>query len=863
MPWTAGVIKTVLPNGLTLLVQCEASAPVVAVVTHVKAGYFDEPDEWAGIAHVLEHMFFKGTSRRGPGEIARETQQLGGYLNASTIYDKTVYFTVLPAAGGGLERALDIQADALMHAALDAGELARELEVIIQEAKRKLDNPRALASETLYELLFAVHRMRRWRIGTEAGLRRLTSTDVRRYHATRYAPARTIVGLAGALDPERALAMAGAVYGAWSAPSPAIEPSPPEPAERRAALRVLRGDVARPLAAIGWRTVGTLHPDAPALDVAAELLGSGRGSRLWRGVRLPGLAAGVAASHYTPTEVGVFELGLEAEPERLDGAVERALALTADLARHDPAAAELERVRGLLRAQWARQFESADARASALCDFEALGDYRLADRLYEQLLAVDAAEVRRVAATYLTPDATCGVLYLPGDRTTGLEQRWPVRSAGDRRQEAPVAAAPAVAHGPRLPPAATYPGDIRHVALPGVDLLVGPIRGAGLVSLMLCAPGLRDREPRELAGLAALLTRGALRGAGGLDAEALAFAAETLGGAMGSVVGADMAGWAVTVPAGAAGAAAALLYAVAREPALGEGALAGERALLADDAARVRDDMFRYPIQQVLSTAFGADPYGQPVLGEPDGVGGLATSAVRTLGERLAAGRVVAVAVGDLPAEGLLEALAPLAEWDAATAAPPPHEPAWAARAAAEARAKAQSALALAFPAPPAGSDDRIALEVIAALLSGLAGRLFDALRERRSLAYTVTALPWLRRRAGAVIAYIATSPERECEARDGMLAELERLAREPVPEAELERARRYAAGLVDIRRQRGASVAGEMMDAWVSGTVEQVEGLPAALRAVSAHDVMRVAGTVFQRERVAEYVVRGSGQGR
>src|SRR4051794_758663 len=97
--WTAGVHREVLPNGLTLLVQEDRSAPAVAVVTHVKAGFFDEPDRWVGVSHVLEHMFFKGTARRGVGAIARETKNAGGYLNASTTYDHTTYFTVLPASG--------------------------------------------------------------------------------------------------------------------------------------------------------------------------------------------------------------------------------------------------------------------------------------------------------------------------------------------------------------------------------------------------------------------------------------------------------------------------------------------------------------------------------------------------------------------------------------------------------------------------------------------------------------------------------------------------------------------------------------------------------------------------------------------
>jgi zinc protease len=141
--WTAGVRRHVLSNGLTLLAQEDRSAPVVAVVTHVKAGFFDEPDRWIGISHVLEHMFFKGTERRGVGAIARETKNAGGYLNASTSYDHTSYFAVLPASG--LEAALDIQADALRHSIVDPGELARELQVIIQEAKRKQDTPSSVA----------------------------------------------------------------------------------------------------------------------------------------------------------------------------------------------------------------------------------------------------------------------------------------------------------------------------------------------------------------------------------------------------------------------------------------------------------------------------------------------------------------------------------------------------------------------------------------------------------------------------------------------------------------------------------------------------------------------------------------------
>src|SRR3954470_6674318 len=235
--WTKGVHREVLPNGLTLLVQADHSAPVVAVVTHVKAGFFDEPDRWIGISHVLEHMFFKGTHRRGVGEIAQETKAAGGYLNAGTGYDHTSYFTVLPSSG--LAAALDIQSDALRNSVIDSGELSRELQVIIQEAKRKLDTPGAVAHETLHQIMFDRHRIRRWRIGHEAELAQLTRDDLWSYYSSRYVPERTVVAITGDIDADRALELARRAYGDWPVAPGAEDRSPEEPPRRQVRARTL------------------------------------------------------------------------------------------------------------------------------------------------------------------------------------------------------------------------------------------------------------------------------------------------------------------------------------------------------------------------------------------------------------------------------------------------------------------------------------------------------------------------------------------------------------------------------------------------------------------------------------------------
>src|SRR5438046_911547 len=133
--------KVVLKNALTVLVREQQAIPLVSINTYVKAGYLDQDDRISGVSHVIEHMFFKGTTKRPVGEIARETHALGGYLNAYTYYDRTVYHTEVPAEN--MEKALEIQADALWNSVYDATELKREIEVVLQENNRKLDNPRS------------------------------------------------------------------------------------------------------------------------------------------------------------------------------------------------------------------------------------------------------------------------------------------------------------------------------------------------------------------------------------------------------------------------------------------------------------------------------------------------------------------------------------------------------------------------------------------------------------------------------------------------------------------------------------------------------------------------------------------------
>jgi zinc protease len=864
--WTRDVVREVLPNGLTLLVQPDRSAPVVSVVTHVKAGFFDEPDRWTGISHVLEHMFFKGTARRGVGAIARETKAAGGYLNAGTGYDHTSYFSVLPASG--LAAALDIQSDALRNCVIDPGELARELQVIIQEAKRKRDTPSAVAHETLHETMFDRHRIRRWRIGTEEQLARLTRDDLWSYYRSRYVPECTIVAITGAFDVENSLELARAAYADWPVTPGALDPSPEEPPRREVRARTLRGDVTHAELVLGWRAVAPLHQDAPALDLAAAVLGSGRGSWLYRALREEGIVTSVSAHNYAPTELGVFSISADLAPENLPEAVERITESVSRLTLLGPAPEELERARTLLQARWARQLESMEGKGSALAAAEALDHVSFLDREYEALASVGPDEVRSAATKYLQPDNVSAVAYLPSDEgqeltAASLERAFAVTAL--RKTSSPAVIRP----NPR--PAVRTEGrrqaEVLHTPLPGADLLVRRKTGVPLVTLGVYGPR-GEFDPPEQAGLGALLVRSSVRAAGDLDAGNLAFAFERLGGTLRPTAASDWLGFGATVLSENLGEAAALLDLVFTSPRLGEAEVSTERGLMVTEAEQVEDDMFRYPFQLAFAGAFGNAGYGLPVSGLPETLAAISPSDVRAWHNRaLGDVRPVVIAVGDVDPEeasavlvGIFRDRAPQQARDLLAPLP------WAGGLGDSSmrvvqRDKQQAALAMAFPGPSRRDPDRAAAEVWAAVASGLGGRMFEALRDRRSLAYTVMASSWQRGRAGAMVTYIATSPEREEEARAAMLEELDRFTREPVSQAELAQAVSYLAGQAEVGRQSGAGVAGEILEAWLSGNgLGDLADPGAVFRAVTADEVLRVAVRHLDPAQRAEGIVRGTG---
>ena len=866
--------REVLPNGLTLLVRRDRSAPVVAIVTHVKTGYFDETDDVVGIAHVLEHMYFKGTPTRGVGQIARETKANGGYLNAHTIYNHTSYFTVLPSAA--VVQGLEIQFDAYARSTIDREELAREVEVIVQEVKRKRDSPHAVAVESLYALLYDRHRIRRWRMGEEAALRTLSRDQVLAFYRNWYRPSNTILAIVGDVDPEQVRREVHARHGTLAAGVPVRAHGPTELASPGFRTREWSGDIAQQQIAFGWRTPALTNSDTPALDLAGIALGTGRASRLYRAVREHQWASSVTAWNYTSGDVGAFVVHAESPSPHAANAAAAMWREVQSARLHGLRANEVLRAQRFFETRWLRRLETMEGQASYLATWEADGGLELASAYYDRVLSLSAGSMQDVLGRRLDPSEVSVLSYRPNGRAMLAPDSESLRmmlraTEGSDSSVVPAAVAPT----PILQPSPQAPAVHAGVAFEaiqqgvhvyrtvhGVPILILPRPGALLanVGVFLRGGGVSEADGPE--GMARLTAHSMLKGTQSRSGARIAEDGEELGSSISVNAALESLGWTLSVPTRRLGRAATLLADVLQHPVFPDDHVLTERALAIAEVARLRDDMFRWPMRLASEAAFAGHPYARSVIGTEQSLMAIDAAALRTFHrDRVAVGDLVIAVVGDVQPLAVAELLAQhfrSLRWQAHEIG---GEFTWPAAAITrhDVREKQQTALALLFPGPARADVGRFTSHVLSAITSGLGGRFFEQLRDKQSLAYTVLAYSIERRHAGTFAAYIATSPAREDEARAGLLREFATLCESAPTGDEVERARRYLVGTHQISQQSGAGVLGAMVDAWLlGGGLHELGEFEQRIRGVSAADILALSRRYFDPARCVEGIVRG-----
>ncbi len=833
-------------NGLTLHIAPGHPAPVVAVQAWVGVGSADETPPQAGVAHVVEHMLFKGSTDYGLGELTRAIETGGGEINAWTAFDHTVYHAVL--GRDHFDGALDAIGDALMAPRVDPEELAREREVILEEIRQGSDDPARSVAQSLFATAFVAHPYRRPVIGTAESVRRLGERDLVEFFRSYYVADNLTLVVAGDVDPVAVRRSVERRFRAMPAGRPrrcvAIEPAQTAP---RASCT--SRDVSEAYLAVGFHVPAARHPDLAALDVAAILLGQSESARLPRLLRdRDQLATSAYANVHALRDPGLLVLSATARAADAAAAVGALVDHSVGLA-DDLSSDELDKARIAAETSFVRQLETAQGRARSLGWYATVaGDPQFGHVYLDRIRAVRRHDVSNVMRRYLRPDNASVAAILPKRRATPSATKVFARNA-EKRVRTALTHAPAVT--------ATVE---KRVVLPnGLTLLVRRDPSVPVVAMRAVWRGGHRVEEANSAGASTLLSRLITRGCGRLDATQVADRVDRLGGALGGVTGRNSFGMASEWLSRTWKPGLELLADCLLDPMLPQGELVRERRLLLDDQVAQGDSPSQVAFRTFSEALYGSHPYARDPLGTPASVGDLTRGKlVQFYRERYPISAMTLAIVGDVEIDEVIAAVK--ARFGRVAKAkvtlPAVALPNLEGKTASEREVyrylqRAQAHLVVGFPGATVDAPDRFALEVLVAILGGQSGRLFAELREKQALAYRVSAHSVEGVDPGFVAVYLSCAPEKLPAAIAAVRSELERVRTSGVTPAEVERARSYLIGSHQISMQRRAAVANAMAYHEAYGLGWQTwAGYDDAIRAVRPEDIAAAAATYLRADR-------------
>jgi zinc protease len=828
--------RRTLPNGLTLILDPDHAAPVISVQAWVATGSIHEDKNLgSGLSHFLEHMVFKGTRDFSSEGLAQAVQAGGGHWNAYTTFERTVYYIDGPAHS--LETFLKCLTGLVFFPLIPESEFESEKDVIRREIDMGLDDPDNASIRLLLSTAFTVDSRRQPVIGHRHLFDEIGHSDLTNYHRSRYTPDRTHIVISGDFDAEEAKALVTALTADCkivSGPEPHIQADPPQVGPREGFDTF---DVPTSRLCLSWKAPAIDHPDAPAYDLLAAILGRGKSSRLHRTLRdQRELAIEISAwTWISPGEEGLIAVSAESAPEKRDELKAAILSEITELAA-SALEGDLTKAKRQTAASQFRSLTTASGRASDLAsNWHEARDLDFTRSYLAAINAVTAADIRRVAAKL-------------------SENRLSFTSL-DPENFAPIVA--------QKKAAAVKHGITTHTLSNGLKLALLPDHRVPLIHFQAAARAGMPSETPENNGLNQLFASTLPKGTASRSANEIANALESLGASISASAGNN----ALLVQA--AGLSMDILpildiFAdVILNPTFPSEAIAREKASQLASLEEALADPLHRCFAQVRSTHFPGNGYGLDSLGTVATLEKLHRLDLAAHHSRhfCAANLTLAIS-GDFDPDTLIDLLeSHFKDLPAGKIWTPPTSTVSDGVMAETTLPKKQAVLAIAYPGTHIGGDDRHALAFLQEHSSDMAGPLFGRIREELGLAYRVGATQFLGYDKGMFTFYLATSPEQIELATTELKKEIEKIAAEGIPEDTFERVRSTVLSGAAIQQQSPASNARHAaLDLLFGHSADAHRLLPAIYAALTPQQVREVATTIFSAKPTVSVILGEKG---
>ena len=767
-----------LSNGLTVYIIRDTRFPLVCTRLYVRAGSSNEEPSQAGISHVLEHMVFKGTEKRPKGQVARDVESLGGYLNAATSFDKTWYLTDMPAAHWRM--GMDVVRDMAFSPSLDPAELEAEKDVIVSELQRGKDSPTSRLFEELQTATLAHSPYGHPIIGFEKTIRSLTVQDLQNYIKRWYQPQNMLLLVAGDIAPDAVLAHAQTLFGGLvnDADLPVPQPLDVRSAAGGSKVAVQRGP---------WKKIyfGMAFPAPPMadlrsldLDLASYLLaGDGTAWLERKYVYERQLATAISVGNLSLARAGLMLLTAELEPEKIEPFWQELTRDLGNLNKLEFSPAALERAKFNIADSMDRVGETLNGLASwqGTVQFD-LGGEQGERNLRLALNDATLEQVRTVLGQWVRPELARIRLLVPEE--ANLPDLGRIMAANWPSSPAPVEDTLSVAQGPQevLPL-----GD-------GRKLILIPDATAPYVSLDFVMPGgnalLRPQE-QGLANLAARLLTDGYASLNKQDVER--FFAERAA-SLSAAASLQSFSISLTGPSRFNTDYFNALDQLLRKPTFAPNELEREVNLMQSAIRQRADKPLSYAFSRLMPFLYpGGQPYGLDSLGTPETLAAFRQADVRAFWQKQLAQPWTLAVAGNFDREAVVAFAKKLPQPDGTSlAVSPPH---WGEQKALDLHlpGRSQAHLLQVFKTVPLTHKDAPALMLLESVLSGQSGLLFSSLRDEQGLGYSVTAFNRLMPEAGYLAFYIGTTPDKLKQAREGFARVIAELKARPLSKTMLQ----------------------------------------------------------------------------
>jgi len=829
--------RFVLDNGLVVVLKEVHTAPLVALQLWVKTGSIHEGEYMgSGISHLVEHMLFKGTKRRGVGDIGRQMSAAGGDMGGYTSMDRTVYHMVMPADKA--EIGLDILADAAMNSTFDEVEMKKEKDVILREMDMCKDDPDKYLSRKIWQEAFSHHPYQHPIIGYKELFSQLTKDDLLKYHQRFYVPNDMILSVVGDFNKSRMLANIKQYFndGKRNSISPVYIPQEPmqigkKKFEEEKDIKVAYLEMAFHIPDIRSRD---LYP----LDVMAIILGHGKSSILYQDLReRESIVYSIDAWSYTPQYPGLFGINAALEPENLQKAQKTIWKNIKKLAQGDITDEELEKARQMVIASFIFSQETVESQAADIASNEYVcGNINFNKDYVKGVGLVTKDDIKRVAKQYLCEDnLTIGILK-------------------PKVKEKVISPSIQVKVEPKIQ---------KFVMDNGLVLLVFEDDSLPIVSIHAVFKGGVLFEEKGKEGVCNLLQKMMLKGTKNHTAKQIAEAIESRGGAISSYGGNNSLGCSVKVLKEDLDLGFSLLSDVLLNPSFPGDEMEKERRAVFAAIKSQDDDPFSYAVRILRENMWQNHPYRHNSLGTQESVRELTRNDLIAFHQGFCQpGNMVLAVFGDVKAQEIRQRVEGIwmgIKGQNLSQINLPDEPEQkGAKQVIQEKDKEQTIILLGFPGIGIMDPDKYVFDVMSSILSGNGSRLFVNLRDKYGLAYYVGVFSILGLSPGAYVFYIGTSRDKVDAALEGIKKEIGMIRNEAVSDEELSRAKTFLIG-EHLQAQETNSAHGfdcALNELYGLG-YEEVERFRIRINSVTKDDIKRVANKYLQDDKCTVIIVR------